>query len=350
MRRFWRFRRRAPAQTAAPSAFRGHSGRRKARSVPARWSAIGGWSSWLSRILLRRFELLLELLLGATHFVDEFFKPRVIFLAVLGSQAAGDIDPVRANDANRFRDVFDFESARKNYAMSSGRATGEIPVGGLPGAAILAYASAIQKKSQDAGKLIEQAHRKTGIDAKCLDDRKRSGDARDDVGSFVAVELRGVKAHKRAQGVDVRGLGVDEHADRFDFLRQFRADLRGVGGGNAAQTFFVEIEAEGVGAGVGSGFGVGEIGDAANFDANHTGLALRRRAEKIGERGRGIAREHEMFPDEESVEAGGAQAQQIVVRAQAGFANRDTMFGDAADQLERSFRADRERFQVAIVD
>src|ERR1700693_5100633 len=108
MRRFWRFRRRAPAQTAAPSAFPERSGRRRARSVPARLSAIGGWSSWLSRILFRRFELLLELLLGAAHFVDEFLKPRVIFLAGLGFQAAGDIDPIGTNDANCFRDVFDF--------------------------------------------------------------------------------------------------------------------------------------------------------------------------------------------------------------------------------------------------
>ncbi len=39
---------------------------------------------------------------------------------------------------------------------------------------------------------------------------------------------------------------------------------------------FVEVEAERICAGVGGGFGVGKIGDAADFDANHGGLALRR--------------------------------------------------------------------------
>src|SRR4029077_4989352 len=161
MGRFWRFRRHAPARRAAPSAFRERSGRRKGRSAPAQWSAIGGSGSWLSRILFRCSELLHELLLGAAHFVDKFLESRVIFLARLGFQAAGDIDPVRADDANRFRDVFDFETAREDYAMSGGRAAGEVPVSGLPGAAILAYARAIEKKCQDAGKSIEQAHRKT---------------------------------------------------------------------------------------------------------------------------------------------------------------------------------------------
>ncbi len=84
----------------------------------------------------------------------------------------------------------------------------------------MACAGAVEKECEDVGKLIEHAHRKTGIDAKGLDDGKRTGDARNDVGGFIAVELRGVEAHERAQGVDVGGLGVDEDADGFDFLRQ----------------------------------------------------------------------------------------------------------------------------------
>src|SRR5712671_670220 len=251
--RTWQFRRPAPAQTAAPSAFPERSVPRKDRSAPEPWSAIGVGRSRLSRILFPCFELLLEPLFGASHFVDKFLKPCVIFSARLGLQPARYIDPVRANDANRFRDVFDLETARKNYTVSGRSAPGEVPVGSLPGAAILAHPSAIQKKCQNARKLIKQAHRKSGIDAKGLDDRKRAGDARNDVGSLIAVELRGVKAHEGAQGVDVGGLGIDEHADRFDFLRQLRADLRGIGSRDAAQTSFIEIEAERVGAGIGGG-------------------------------------------------------------------------------------------------
>jgi len=57
-----------------------------------------------------------------------------------------------------------------------------------------------------------------------------------------------------------------------------------------------------------------------------------------------------MFADEKSVEPGGAQADKIVVRAQAGFTDRDTMIGDAVDQLIGSFNANTKSFQIAIID
>src|SRR5216683_3339498 len=56
-----------------------------------------------------------------------------------------------------------------------------------------------------------------------------------------------------------------------------------------------------------------------------------------------------MFADEEGIEAGSAQANKIVVRAQAGFADRDTRIGNLVDELEGSFRAHGERLQVAVV-
>src|SRR5216684_299327 len=279
MRRTWLFRRPARARRAGPSVFQGRSGPRKGRSGPGQWSAIGGWSSRLSRILLCRFELLL----GAAHFLDKFLKPGVIFFAGLRFQAAGDINAVWTNDTNGVRDVLYLESAGQNDTAVRGGAAGEVPISGLSGATILARARSIEKKGECVRVSIERAHREAGVDA-----------------------------------------------DGFDFLGKLGADLRGIGGDDAAETFFVEVKAQGVGAGVGGGFGVGEIGDAANLDANHTRLALRcRRAEKIGERGGGIGCQHEMFADQEGVEAGSAQSNKIVVRAQAGFTYRDTMVGDA---------------------
>src|ERR1700732_4653909 len=74
-----------------------------------------------------------------------------------------------------------------------------------------------------------------------------------------------------------------------------------------------------------------------------------RRAQKIRERGGRVGSEHEVFADEESVKAGSAQAKNIIVGAQAGFTERDTIIGNVIDQLEGRFRANSERFQVAIV-
>src|ERR1700722_16906620 len=131
MRRTWRLRRRARARREGPSVFRERSGRRKDRNGPGRWSAIEGWSSWLDKILVWRFELLLQLLLGTAHFVDEFFEARVILFAGFRFQAAGYIDPVGMNDTDCFRDIFHFEAAGENYAVRGGGAAGEVPVGSL---------------------------------------------------------------------------------------------------------------------------------------------------------------------------------------------------------------------------
>src|SRR5216684_4193478 len=139
MRRTWLFRRPARARRAGPLVFQGRSGPRKGRSGPGQWSAIGGWSSRLSRILLCRFELLL----GAAHFVDKFLEPGVIFFAGLRFQAAGYVDSIRTNNPNGFRDVFHLESAGQNDAAVRGGATREIPIGGFSGATILACAGTI---------------------------------------------------------------------------------------------------------------------------------------------------------------------------------------------------------------
>src|SRR5580765_3012002 len=56
-----------------------------------------------------------------------------------------------------------------------------------------------------------------------------------------------------------------------------------------------------------------------------------------------------MRADKERVEAGAAKYYEIVVRAQAGFADSDARVRDAINQFERSFDASRESLEVAIV-
>src|SRR5260370_5883632 len=130
----WVFRRPAGGRRAGPSVFEGRSGPRKGGSGPGQWSAIGGWSSRLSRILLCRFELLL----GAAHFVDKFLKPGVIFFAGLRFQAAGDVDPIRTNNTNGLRNVFDLQAAGQNDTGRSSAAPREVPLRVLSRAPTLA--------------------------------------------------------------------------------------------------------------------------------------------------------------------------------------------------------------------
>src|SRR5207249_8141102 len=79
-------------------------------------------------------------------------------------------------------------------------------------------------------------------------------------------------------------------------------------------------------------------------------LGFRSAGEKCSERGGGVGRKHQMRANEKGVETGGAKFDEILVRAQAGFADGDAMVRDAIDQFERSLDASRERLEVAIVD
>ena len=63
----------------------------------------------------------------------------------------------------------------------------------------------------------------------------------------------------------------------------------------------------------------------------------------------GSGAEHEVFADEEGIEAGGAEFLQIVVGAQSGFADSEAVIGDVVDKCVGSFHVNGERFQVAIV-
>ena len=73
-------------------------------------------------------------------------------------------------------------------------------------------------------------------------------------------------------------------------------------------------------------------------------------AEKSSEGGRWVGREHETLADEESVEAGVAEFGEVVVSAEAGFADRDAGLWDALDEFERGLDAQVQSLQIAIVD
>src|SRR5258705_5529848 len=170
----------------------------------------------------------------------------MIFLAGLGLDAAGNINSIGTHNANGLSDVLHLEAARQNNTVRGGGAAGQVPIRGLTSAAILARTCAIEQEREDAGVAIKRSQRELGIDAKGLDDRERTSYARNNVRTFVAVKLRRVEAHKCTQRVNFRGSGVHKDADRFDFLRKLGANLRGIGGNDAPETFLVEIEAQGV--------------------------------------------------------------------------------------------------------
>src|SRR5260370_17250453 len=98
----------------------------------------------MGRILFRGFELLL----GAAHFVDKFLKPGVIFFAGLRFQAAGDVDPIRTNNPNGLRNVFDLQAAGQNDTVRSSGAAGEIPVSCLARGAPLSSPPATRQKNE----------------------------------------------------------------------------------------------------------------------------------------------------------------------------------------------------------
>src|SRR5258708_4430698 len=75
-----------------------------------------------------------------------------------------------------------------------------------------------------------------------------------------------------------------------------------------------------------------------------------RGAEELDERGSRIGSEHQVLTDEKRIETGFLELLQVVVGAEAGFADGDAIFWDASDQFERSLDADVERLQVAVVD
>src|SRR6266849_6567862 len=72
--------------------------------------------------------------------------------------------------------------------------------------------------------------------------------------------------------------------------------------------------------------------------------------EELGEGGGGVGGLHEVFADEEGIEACGAEFDEVGAGAEAGFTDRDAFIGNVSDEFEGRFAADFESLQVAIVD
>src|SRR5260370_16387636 len=76
---------------------------------------------------------------------------------------------------------------------------------------------------------------------------------------------------------------------------------------------------------------------------------FRGRNKRRGKGGGRIGGEHKMRANEESVKTGGAELDEIGVRAQAGFADGDALVGNTPDQFKRSIDVNGHGLQVPIV-
>src|SRR5260370_14114540 len=76
---------------------------------------------------------------------------------------------------------------------------------------------------------------------------------------------------------------------------------------------------------------------------------FRGRNKQGGKGGGRMGGEHKMRANEESVKTGGAELDEIGVRAQAGFADGDAFVGNAPDQFERGIDLNGQGLQVAVV-
>jgi len=233
-----------------------------------------------------------QLLFCAADFVDELLHARVIFLAGLGFDAAGDVHRIRSHAANRRAHIFWRETARQHNTVSGDSAAGNIPIRAGSCAAKLARTRAIEQESESVVILVQSGEWKIRGNAKRFDNWNSARNLGNDRGSFVTVKLGGGKAHESVERIDFRWLGVHEEADSLYAGRKLRAHGGGFDRGNAAKALFVEIKAEHVGARIASGFGVRPIGNAANLDEDH-GLVkpvAQRGPEKSRGRLRGPAR------------------------------------------------------------
>ena len=192
-----------------------------------------------------------------------------IFFAGAGFDAAGYVDGVGADVEDGFGDVFGGEAAGKDDAVGFGGAAGDLPIGALARAAVLAGFCGVEKKGADRRlEGAEACQAKIFPNAESSRDFEKFRGGAGGGGWFVAVELDSVEIDRAGQSDDGFGGPVYEDAGGFDFFGEGANDFVGVGGRDVADAFFVKIEAEGVGAEIDGEFGVGEIGDAADFYAH----------------------------------------------------------------------------------
>ncbi len=166
-----------------------------------------------------------------------------------GFDAAGDVYGVGADVEDGFGDVFGGEAAGEDDAVGFGGAAGDGPVGASASAAVFAGFCGVEEEGADGGfEWLELREAETFADAERFGDVEKFCGGAGGGGGFVAVELHGVEIDGAGQRDDGFGRPVHEDADGFDFFGEGADDFVGVGGGDVADAFFVEIEAEGVGA------------------------------------------------------------------------------------------------------
>jgi len=203
---------------------------------------------------------------GAGDFGEEFAEFGGIFDARARFDAAGDVDAVGANGEDGFADVFGSEAAGENYFVRRGSFLGDGPIEGFACTAeLILFRSGVEKEVGRAAEPFEIRHGKTRADAKSPDDGEIVLEIVDLLRRFVPVKLDAGQLEGVDKIHDDFGLPVDKDADGFGGQSQFAADVPGVGGGDGARGFFVEIEADGVGTEFFGEAGVLRAGDAADF-------------------------------------------------------------------------------------
>src|SRR5580692_3778886 len=165
----------------------------------------------------------IQLLFGAADFVDELLQTRVIFLAGLGFDAAGDIYRVRPHRTNRGAHIFWRETTCQHNTVSGDRAPGDIPIGAGSRAAKLARTRAIEQESESVVIFVQSRERKIRSHAKGLDDGNGACNLGNDSGCLITMKLCGGEAHERMERIDFRRLGVHEETDGLYTGRQLGA-------------------------------------------------------------------------------------------------------------------------------
>src|SRR5690349_10257457 len=122
-------------------------------------------------------------------FLNEFAKPLMILPAGAGFHSTGNVNPVRAHDANGRGHVFNLQASCQNNTVAQRRAASDIPIRGAARTTILARMGGVKQKSKSAGVFVESRKRKFGFDAKRLDDGSRRSAVGNEIGRFVAVKL-----------------------------------------------------------------------------------------------------------------------------------------------------------------
>src|SRR5207253_9448920 len=132
--------------------------------------------------------------LCAPHCLNEFAHQAPIFLAGTRFDAARDVNPVGAHDANRRRHVLDLQPTRQNDTVLRRRAPRHIPIRGAAATTILAGVHGIKWKRKGQVVLLWRCQPNRGCEAASLAERGHRVHFGRGVRVFVAMALDSVDA------------------------------------------------------------------------------------------------------------------------------------------------------------